>query len=213
MSEAAVPLQTRRAAGIAAHLAILAGGVLGTPALAGLLVVGWAGWTKTWRDFGFVRPKSWAGSLLLGAGAGILFKLLLKSVVMPLLGAPPVNAAYHWLAGNTSALPAILAAVVIGAGFGEEAFFRSWMFERLRRLRLPALAIVLLTSALFAAAHYQGQGLPGVEQAAITGLAFGTAYALSGRIFTVMVAHAFFDIAAVAIIYFDAEPAFAHAFF
>jgi hypothetical protein len=53
----------------------------------------------------------------------------------------------------------------------------------------------------------------GVEQAAITGLAFGTAYAITGRIVPIMVAHATFDIAAVAIIYLDVETEVAHLIF
>ncbi len=209
MSEAVMP--ARRWWELGATLAILAAGLFGSPPLAALLLVGWAAWTRTWRELGFAKPR--VAEIAIAAAAGVAFKVLLKTVVMPLLGAPPVNAAYHWLAGNTSALPAILAAVVLGAGFGEEAFFRSFLFDRLRRLRVPEAAIVIGTSALFAAAHYQGQGFPGVEQAAITGLAFGTAYSLTGRIVPVMVAHAFFDVAAVAIIYFDAEQAFAHVFF
>jgi hypothetical protein len=44
---------------------------------------------------------------------GSAFTLLMKVVVMPLLGAPPINQAYHYLAGNRAALPAALYAVII----------------------------------------------------------------------------------------------------
>src|SRR5438093_10328742 len=141
----------------------------------------------------------------------------MKAVVMPLLGAPPVNQAYHFLVGNIAALPLMLYVIMIGAGFGEETVFRGWMFERLGKLfgraRGTKILIVLITSALFALAHYSDQGLPGVEQAMITGLVFGTMFALTGSIFLPMVAHAAFDLAAVAIIFGDLESAAAHLIF
>jgi membrane protease YdiL (CAAX protease family) len=61
--------------------------------------------------------------------------------------------------------------------------------------------IVLITSAWFAAVHYPDQGVPGVEQAAVTGIVFGTIFARTGRIWVPMVAHAAFDLTALAIIY------------
>jgi membrane protease YdiL (CAAX protease family) len=39
----------------------------------------------------------------------------------------------------------------------------------------------------------------------IVGLVFGTIFAITGRIFLVMVAHAAFDLTALAIIYWNAE--------
>ena len=56
-------------------------------------------------------------------------------------------------------------------------------------------------------------GLPGVEQAMITGLVFGTIFAITGRIWMVMCAHAAFDLAAVAIIYWNLETTVAHLVF
>jgi membrane protease YdiL (CAAX protease family) len=55
---------------------------------------------------------------------------VMKAIVMPLFGAPAINPAYHFLAGNTAAIPWMLYAVILGAGFGEETIFRGWMFER-----------------------------------------------------------------------------------
>jgi membrane protease YdiL (CAAX protease family) len=66
---------------------------------------------------------------------------------------------------------------------------------------------------VFAAPHYLDQRIAGVEQALISGLVFGTIFARTGRIFVLMVAHAAFDLAALAMIYFDCEPAVAHFFF
>jgi hypothetical protein len=72
---------------------------------------------------------------------------------------------------------------------------------------------VLITSAWFAADHYAVQGWPGVEQAAITGLTFGTIFAITGSIFLPMVAHAAFDLTALAIIYWNLESEVAHLVF
>src|SRR5580765_8367723 len=120
--------------GILAILVILAGNLLFVP-LSALLVLAWAQASETpWSAIGFVRPKSWLRSVAIGLLFGALFKLVMKAVVMPLLGAPAVNATYHYVAGNAAALPYMLYAVIIGAGFGEETVFRGYLFERLGKL-------------------------------------------------------------------------------
>ena len=203
--------------GLFAILIVLAGNLVAAP-LSALLVLVWAGGSHTpWRELGFVPLRRWPAVVALAIVAGTAFKLLMKAVVMPFLGAPPLNAAYGWLAGNTAALPGILAAVTLGAGFGEETFYRSYLFERLGRLlgtqaRAKAV-IVLLTAGLFGLAHQTGQGVPGVQQATITGLVFGSVYAATGVIWPVMIAHAAFDVTAVALIYWRLEAAVAHLFF
>jgi CAAX protease family protein len=202
--------------GILAILAVLAGTFISP--LDAILVLVWVWLSRTpWREIGYVRPQSWTRTLIVGIVFGVPFKLLMKAVVMPLLGAPPTNQAYHFLAGNTVALLGMLFVVIINGGFGEETVFRGWMFERFGKLfgssAWAKTLIVLLTSVLFAAAHYAVQGPPGVEQAIITGLVFGTIFAVTGRIFMLMVAHAAFDLTALAIIYWDIESDVAHLIF
>ena len=203
--------------GMLAFLVILSGNLI-VPPLSAILVLLWARRSRTpWREIGYVRPRSWVRTAGVGVALGVAFKLAMKALVMPLLGADPVNHAYHELAGNTAALPGALYLVIAGAGFGEETVFRGNFFERLGKLLASGAAaktaIVLLTSTLFALAHYHDQGLAGTEQAAFTGLAFGTLFARTGEIWLPMVAHAAFDVAAVAIIYLDAETAIAHLVF
>lgn len=203
--------------GLLAILVILAGNLLAIP-LGAVLVLLWARWSRTpWREIGYVRPGSWTRDLAVGIVFGIAFKLLMKIVVMPLLGADPINRAYHYLAGNRAALPGILLAVIVGAGIGEETVFRGYLFERLGKLLGPGrwarTFIVLLTTALFALAHYPDQGLAGAEQATFTGLAFGAIFAITGSLWMLMCAHAAFDVTAVAIIYWDVESAVAHLVF
>jgi hypothetical protein len=186
--------------------------------LGAILVLLWARRSRTpWSEIGYVRPKSWMGSLAAGLVLGIALKFLMKAVVMPLLGADPVNPAYHYLVGNRAAIPGMLYAVIAGAGFGEETVFRGYMFERLGKLfgnRAGAKAfVVLISSALFGLAHYSTQGLAGVENAAVTGLVFGTIFAFTGRIWMLMCAHAAFDLTALAIIYWNLESAVANLVF
>lgn len=212
------PLAARlRKFGLLEILAILvilfAGNVIGTA-----LVLAWAAQSATpWRALGFVRPTSWTGTAAAGIVFGVTFKLLMKAIVMSLLGANPINPAYHFLAGNPAALPGMLLAVVFAAGFGEETIWRGFMFERLGKLWGtgvgPKTATVLVTAALFALYHYHDQGLAGAEQAMITGAVFGTIFAVTGRIWVVMFAHAAFDVAAVAVIYWNLESRVAHLFF
>lgn len=203
--------------GILAILIILAGNAVVVP-LSAVLVLVWARLSRTpWREIGYVRPRSWIITLAAGLVFGAAFKLLMKAIVMPLFGAPPINQAFHYLVGNTAALPAILFAVIIGAGFGEETVFRGWSFERLGKLFGSGVwaksSIVLLTTAWFGWDHYALQGLAGVQQATIVGLVFGTIFAIAGRIWLLIIAHAAFDLMAVAIIYWDLESAVAHFVF
>lgn len=203
--------------GILAILVILAGNAVVLP-LSAVLVLVWAWRSRTpWREIGYVRPRSWIGSLAAGIAFGIAFKFLMKAIVMPLPGADPINHAYHYLAGNRAAIPGALFAMIAGAGFGEETVFRGYLFERFGKLLGPGLgariSIVLLTSAWFGLAHYPVQGLAGAEQATIVGLAFGTIFAVTGRIWLLMCAHAAFDLTAYAIIYWNLESTVARLVF
>ena len=203
--------------GILAIVLILAGNDLFVP-LSAILVLVWRRLSRTpWREIGYARPRSWISSIFIGITFGAALKFVMKAIVMPLLDAPPVNPAYHFLAGNTAALPWMLYIILAGAGFGEETVFRGWMFERLGKLfgqsTAAKIAIVLITSSWFGLAHYAFQGLPGVEQALIVGLAFGSIFALTGRIFMLMIAHAAFDLTALAMIFWDFEASVAHFIF
>lgn len=203
--------------GILAILVIVAGALI-APWFAALLVMAWARWSRTpWRELGFVRPASWMRTIVVGVLFGAALKVAMKAIVMPLFGAPPINQAYHYLEGNPAAIPAMLLAIIVGAGFSEEVVYRAWPFERSGKwfgtTRAAKAATVLITALLFGAAHYTGQGMPGVEQAAVVGLVVGTIYARTGRIWFLMIAHAAFDLTALAMIYRGWEMKVAHWFF
>ena len=100
----------------------------GIPLIGALLVLVWARLSKTpWREIGYVRPRSWTSSLAIGLMFGITFKFLMKAMVMPLLGADPINHAYHYLAGNRAALLPTILFIIASAGFGEETVYRGFL--------------------------------------------------------------------------------------
>lgn len=200
--------------GIAAIVIVLSGNLLFTP-LSAVLVLVWAHLSHTpWRDIGFVRPNSWITTAVVGLGFGAAFKLLMKALVMPLLGAPPINQAFHYLAGNRALIPETLWLMIVVAGFGEETVFRGYLFERLGKLLGKSIAakvaIVVTTSVFFGMLHYPVQRLAGAEQATITGLVFGTIFAITGRLWIPIFAHAAFDVMAYALIYCNLETTVAH---
>ena len=202
--------------GILAMLVIIASQILAP--LNALLVLLWAKRSHTpWHEIGYVRPRSWIAGLVIGSAFGSALKFLMKAIVMPLLGADPINQAYQFLAGNGAAAALFVPVLIIKAGFGEETFFRGYLFERLGKLYGQSLGAkvltVLVTSAFFASLHYFEQGAAGVQQAAIVGLVFGTIFAYTGRIWMLMCAHAAFDLTALAMIYWRLEASVAHLFF
>jgi hypothetical protein len=204
--------------GVFSILVILLVGNFPVAPMSAILVLLWRRQSRTpWREIGYVWPESWAATAVIGSAVGIALKLVLKAIVMPLLGAPAVNDAYHYLVANWAALPGAIYLMIVGGGFGEETVYRGFLFERLGMLfgSHPGakVAIVLLSSALFSLAHFPIQGLAGSEQALLTGLTFGTIMAIQGRIWMPMFAHAAYDLTALAIIYFGLEDRIGHFVF
>ena len=182
-----------------------------------ILVLLWVRLSHTaWREIGYVKPQRWIVTVIAGIFFGVAFKFLMKAIVMPLLGADPVNNAYHFLAGNKAMLPAAVWAMFV-AGFSEETVFRGFMFERLGKLFghgiIARIAIVLITSLLFGFDHYFTQGTTGVEQATIVGIVYGTIFTNTRSIWMIMIAHIAFDLTALAMIYWNLESDIAHFIF
>ena len=203
--------------GVVVMLAIFASSVLGFIVTA-ILVFAWARHSNTpLLALGFKTPAHPAATFIAGVALGVTLKLGLKSIAMPLLGAPATNQTYHFLVGNAAALPFLIATALINASFGEEVFFRGYLFERLGALLGPSraalFATVLVTAGLFALAHYPDQGLPGAEQATMTGLTLGGIYAWRKEIWLPMVVHAAYDLAAILFIYMGWEEAVARLIF
>ena len=204
--------------GLGAILVIFLGAIVASGWGAGLLVLLWAYRSRTpWRELGFAPQKGWPLTIAGGVLFGAALKLLHKSVILPLLGIEPVNPVYHFLVGNTLALPGMVFTVLVSAAFGEETFYRGYLFERIGKLlgggARSKLVALVVSSSLFGAAHLVDQGRNGAVQAVIVGLVFGGIFAVTGRLWFLMIAHAAFDLTAVAIIYLDLETRVAHWFF
>ena len=201
--------------GIAAAILIVAANLTIAP-LGAIIVLAWR-WIVgvSWRDLGFRAPRSWILTLIIGFAGGILFKLLMKALVIPLLGGPDINVAYHFVEGNRPALIQMILTSVIAGGFGEEILYRGFLFERLERAlgksAASKIAFVLLTTALFASIHIPEQGPYGAVQAAFTGLTFATVYAVTRSLWLPIILHAAFDVTAVVMIYLGMESAVAHS--
>lgn len=132
----------------------------------------------------------------------------MKTLVLPLLGVDAVNERFHFIQDNPGAALG-LAALALVAGFGEETYFRGYLFERigawLGQNAFAALASIVFSSALFGILHFQ-QGMLGIINATIVGVITGAVYLLNKRrLFMLMVVHASFDILSFAIIYFGLE--------
>lgn len=199
-----------------ATLAVLVAGIV--PPLGAVAALIWARWSETpLKELGLRRPGSWLWTIVGGALLGVALKFFTKTIELPLLGASPHNAAYAQLIGDTPLLIRLAVTTVVVGGIGEEIFWRGFLFERLGKLlgasEAAKVGIVLLTSIFFALAHYSEQGIAGVEQAIVTGLAFGTLFARTRVLWPSMVAHAAYDIAALVIIYSNLEETAAHLFF
>jgi membrane protease YdiL (CAAX protease family) len=205
------------APGLIAILLILAGALAFMPIAAALILI-WVWLSKTpWRDVGLARPRSWIGGLIAGVVLGVGLKFAMKALVMPFLGAPPTNEAFHYLAGNRNAALEFAAYAVYGAGFSEELSFRGYLFERFKKLLGGGAGATLFTlvvvTALFGAAHWQ-QGPSAMINAAITGLALGIVFlACRRKLFVPMVMHAAFDLTALAMIYYNLESPISHLAF
>ena len=188
------------------------------PPIGGPLVLLWAWWTGVrWGDLGFRRPKSWALLITGGIIAGVVEKLFSKTVMMPLLHAPDINAHYQFLVHNTHALWQMLFTAVIFAGFFEEVIARGFLFERFGKFigtsRGALVATILFTSALFGAAHYPEQSWMGVEQAGVFAIVDGIIFVATRQLWFLVVMHAAFDIVACLIIYFGLETRLANLIF
>ena len=136
---------------------------------------------------------------------------------MPLLGAPAVNQAFQFLAGNRALLPAAIWMMLV-AGFAEETIWRGFLFERLGRAVRSGAPAKGGDRASDLGAVRPGP-LPGAgtcrarSRRRSSGCCSATIYAASGRLFMLMVAHAAFDLTALAIIYWRLETAIAELAF
>jgi uncharacterized protein len=204
-------------AGNAELLFITATSVLFTPAAAALVLL-WAWVSQTpWRRLGLYRPNNWLGAVGAGVALGIVEKLAMKALIMPMLGAPAVNSHFGYLASNPRAALFFAIYAVVGAGFAEELVFRGYLLDRIESLLVRVSGkqtiAILVSTVIFAGLHYQ-QGWSGIENAGILGLLAALIYVGFGRnLWPLVVMHAVYDLLSLVLIYFHWEAAAAHLIF
>jgi membrane protease YdiL (CAAX protease family) len=204
--------------GVLSLILILAAVLVGIP-IAAVLVLLWAWLSYTpLREIGLKRPQSWLGVIVVGVIAGVGLKLLMKSVVLPYLGAPATNPAFQDLHGDLDRFLIEIPQLIVLAGFCEELVFRGYLINRIQAMLGTSVATgivaVFVTAAIFGPLHYFMQGYWGALQAAIIGIIFAGAYLLNGqRLWSLIVAHGAFDVFAFWIIYAGMEEKVAHLVF
>lgn len=162
-----------------------------------------------WRGVGLARPASWARTIGLGVGVGVLLQVLSEYVTEPLITALTGHVAdmseFQSLVGNWKLALLYFALVWTWAAFGEELTYRGFVLNRtadlLGRTRLGWVVGLLFVTGLFGFGHSY-QGLAGVLDTGIHGLIFGVVYLASGRnLWASIVAHGVCDTVAIAMVF------------
>lgn len=121
---------------------------------------------------------------------GIAFYLVSKAVGINLTVIPTALDTYWWT------VP-VLVLQALRAALGEELIVVAYLFDRLRRLGVGPLAVIV-TSALLRGSYHLYQGFGGFIGNVVMGLVFGWAYHRFGRVLPLIVAHWVLDIVSFA---------------
>jgi membrane protease YdiL (CAAX protease family) len=102
------------------------------------------------------------------------------------------------ISGNLRMYLTLIALSWIGAGFGEEMFFRGFLLTRLQTVfqgfRFAPILAVVLGALLFGGVHFYAQGLAGFVNAGVIGLIFGTFFVRSkNNLWPLIVVHGFIN--------------------
>jgi hypothetical protein len=194
-------------------LVIIGAGAFAPPL--GILI--WLIWKwrlkKKFIDFGLKRPINVLKTIGIGIFLGIFLKLLFMSVVMPLirsviipvLGAEVKTNTFQFLEGNLTALLGYSVFVIISAGLFEEILFRGFLFTRLKKWlgdSFKSRSIIIIMSSLVFGLPHVYQGYFGAIHATLVGSILGILYYVNkGNLWLLIVTHAFFDLFAIFLIY------------
>lgn len=136
---------------------------------------------RSFRSLGWGGGGRWAGEF----GAGCLLGSALMGAVASLLR---VSGGFHWTVGSGGIVALVQGAwFFLAVAFREELLFRGYPFQRLVEAGGPWTAL-LLTSAGFAAAHWQNPGLDASTRTwaavnlALAGLLLGLGYLRTRRL-------------------------------
>ncbi len=152
---------------------------------------------QPWSDIGLgaigVQQLVYGALVLLALGAAVLF--MRRRVMQQPQGAAEVRAA---LARVEFILPRgkrqrrLWWLVSAHAGWGEELFYRGYLFALLCSL-MPEAAAAVVSTVMFGLAHVY-QGVRGIVMTTVLGGVFMGMYLLSGSLVVPMLAHALYDV-------------------
>ncbi len=151
----------------------------------------------TWVDIGLGQPDpmKFLHGMLLVLAIGIAVYYMRRKLMAQEDGAEQVREALHkleWMIPRGEHQRRLWWAVSGHAGWGEELFYRGYLFALLSSMMPPAAAAVVST-ALFGAAHFY-QGVRGIVLTTLMGAVFMGLYMVSGSLVVPMLAHALYDI-------------------
>jgi membrane protease YdiL (CAAX protease family) len=191
-------------------------GVIRNASLLLLLIALLSLWLRreSWRSIGLRRPTSWWRTLVLGAGIAIAYDAIDIFGILPLIRYCTGEAIQLGRAGEVrgefgTLFLALALCWALGA-FGEETAYRGYAANRFTDLfgRGPAgwLAATLVVSVLFGLAHLV-QGVSGVIDNVIAGVAFSALYLVSGKnLWLPIFVHGFIDTMSLLLIFFGVVP-------
>lgn len=160
---------------------------------------------KKFSEFGLIKPGNLPLVIIKGILIGIGLKLVFKAIIMPILGAEPTNSTFDHLVGNLSASLSFAFFAMVSAGLGEEILFRGFLFTRMKLWlgdSTNARTIIIISSSLIFGIPHIYQGFYGAVHAVLVGSVFGLMYFHNkGNLWLLIVAHAFYDLFAILLIY------------
>jgi membrane protease YdiL (CAAX protease family) len=151
----------------------------------------------TWGDIGLGQPDwmKFLHGMLLVLAIGIAVFYMRRKLMTQEDGAEQVREALHkleWMIPRGGHQRRLWWAVSAHAGWGEELFYRGYLFALLSSM-MPLAAAAVVSTLMFSAAHFY-QGVRGIVQTSIMGGVFMGLYLVSGSLVVPMLAHALYDI-------------------
>jgi membrane protease YdiL (CAAX protease family) len=144
---------------------------------------------RPWVDLG---AGVLTGAVLVVAGDGVL--VIVRSIATQVLGHAPSQPNQVFTCVHGGWLVAVAPVVILVAPFGEELFFRGYLYKGLRR-RFPVWAAVLISATAFGASHFAGLSylllIPGLI---VVGVGLALVYEKRQSLLASMAAHATFNV-------------------
>ena len=182
-----------------------------------LLLVGWLSLRvrrRRWRDVGLTRYRPWPMTIATGAVLGALLETFQLLVTQPVLtrifGRQPDLELFRMLARNIKMTALFIALSWTLAAFGEEMVWRGYLMNRVAevsgRTKGAWILSLVVVSTVFGFAHGY-QGLSGMTEEGLAGLALGLMYLRTGRnLWVPVIAHGVCDTIDMVLIFFGKFP-------